>query len=207
MFGIGKMLSKLDNLLRRTEKQDELLSGIHTEQEKMTAGLNRAAEAVSQHDRVIEDMLDAWEEIREEQETQISRLQTSLMDETKQRAEEAIRREETLLKTLTDFYDQLFTLQQAAAQTQNEAWEKQIGLMLAQQSEKLALSGIQVIGRPGDGFSYQLHEAMQVLETDDRDQDLRIADVICCGYLYHGKIIRKARTAVWRFRGDGEETK
>ena len=208
MFGIGKRLTQIESLMREEEQKKEILQALESqqktleklqaEQEAVRVETAKSAAALNRHDRVIEDMLDAWEELRDAQEAQINRLQSETAEERKQQTEEIRLREETLLRTVTGLYDQLFILRQTAKQTENEIWKRQIDMMADRQTEALALAGIQVIGQNGDQFSYTLYDAVETLETDQVEQEHRVAEVIRCGYVYQGKVIRKAQVAVWR---------
>ena len=214
MFDTGKRLTRIEVQLQKLTEQSSREQGDRKHQEtaeRMLAGLetlraemSETEAAVNRHDRVIEDMLDAWEELREDQREQITQLEKEAREARKLRTAEAQRQADTLIRTVIGLYDQLFALRETAAQTGNEIWRAQIDRMLEQQTEALALSGIQVTGRAGDRFSYELHEAIQTLETDQDDRDYRLAEIIQCGYLYQGKVIRKARAAVWRMREEKE---
>ena len=48
---------------------------------------------------------------------------------------------------------------------------------------------------------YDLHDVIQITETKDAEQDRRVADIYGCGYLYRGKVKKKARVAVYQMTG------
>ncbi len=212
MFNTGKRLVRIEEQLRVIENQNrkepagqarqETVEQILARLDGLRTDLAEAKDAVNRHDRVMEDMLDAWDDIRDDQREQITRLEKETGEVQKLRASDSIRQTETLIHTVISLCDQMFALQQTAAQAGNEIWKAQIDRMTEQQTNALALSGIQVIGRAGDQFSFDLHEAVQTLETDHAELDYRLAEVIRCGYLYQGKVIRKAQTAVWRMHGE-----
>ena len=157
------------------------------------AGMQSAA---SKHEMAIEDMLDSWEEWQSKLQAQEAR------QAVKEKCDTAVlqQREKALIRLLTNYHDQFFALGRAAEEAGNEAWSRQFSVSMDKLSESLALAGVQVIDRPGAAFSYALHEAADVIETADQAQDMRVARVYSCGYVYKGNVVRKAKTAIYQYR-------
>lgn len=152
--------------------------------------------AASKHEMAIEDMLESWEEWQEKLRDQEARQ----AEREKTDAAAFLRREKALVKLLMDYHDQFFALRRAAEEAGNAAWSRQFSASMDSLSEGLALAGVQMIDQPGAAFSYALHEAIEAVETPDQALDMRVARVYSCGYVYQGNVLRKAKTAVYRYK-------
>lgn len=157
--------------------------------------ISAVQEAENNHDMVIEDMLDSWQELQQTLNGAVERLNDSLSKEHDRLLEEARRRENRLLNLAIACGDQLRALRRAAPEG---PWQRQLALSEAQFAENALGSGLQVIGREGEAFSPSLHEVLEVDETSDPDQSLRVSEVYTCGYIYSGRVIRKASVKVWQ---------
>ena len=59
-------------------------------------------------------------------------------------------------------------------------------------------------GRAGERFSYEIHEALEWIDTDQPDLDMTVAEVYRPGYWYLGRAVRKAQVAVYRTKTEEE---
>ena len=75
---------------------------------------------------------------------------------------------------------------------------EQLELMEKNLMHARQICGISMIGDCGAALNYDLHEVIEVLDTTDTRLDGMIAVVYSCGYLYKGKVKKKARVAVYR---------
>ena len=87
-----------------------------------------------------------------------------------------------------------------------EAWEKtpenwRLGIehIYRQFNQALKDLGVEEIGQIGEEFNPSIHEALEMLETDDEKKDHTVLDVIRLGYKLNEKIIRPAQVKVANF--------
>ncbi len=85
-----------------------------------------------------------------------------------------------------------------------EAWEKvdanwRMGIEYIQQQLLKALSdyGVEKVGKIGESFNPNLHEAIENIPTDDSGKDHTIANIVQSGYTMGDKVIRPARVHVF----------
>ena len=60
--------------------------------------------------------------------------------------------------------------------------------------------GVKQIGRVGEPFDPNFHESIDMVQTDEKDQDHTIAHVIQTGYKLGDRILRPARVNVYEFK-------
>ncbi len=81
-----------------------------------------------------------------------------------------------------------------------QAWSKQLGMMEAESANAMVKCGVQEFGAQYEPFDTELHEVIKVLETDEKALEGTIAEVYKEGMFYCGKLLQKAKTAVYRWR-------
>ncbi len=141
--------------------------------------------SVQRHDMSIEDLLEEWEEKRSDEADVRSRFQ------------EGERSENLLLKVFEAYQEQFWSLKRFA-DTADTKLAEQLELMEKNLMHARQICGISMIGDCGATLNYDLHEVIEVLDTTDTRLDGMIAVVYSCGYLYKGKVKKKARVAVYR---------
>lgn len=180
---------KKDETLRRIEEQLKILEdGITTKNgqfETLDKNITRLQTTVLKHDMAMEDLLDEWEQRRSDEE------------EVKERFREQEQNERHLLALFEAYQEQFWNLRRFA-DTKDEAWSAQISLMEQNLDHHRRLCGIDVIGTCGNKVDYDLHEVIETMETEDSGKDRQVAHVYECGYLYKGKVKKKARVAAYR---------
>lgn len=151
---------------------------------QMNRGLEQLQAEVRKQDMSMEDLLETWEE--------------------KQAGEAALaeqvseyRLAETSFLGLFEAYEEQFQNLRRFAE-KDEAWAKQFMCMEAGLERSLASCGIQVIEECGVLVDYDLHEVLRVTDTEDENQDGRVAEVYRFGYWYKGAVRRKAQVAAYR---------
>lgn len=215
MFGAGKEIAALRESIgqwnakmeKQEQEREERLSariaalGEKTDgadREKQNKALEALGEKINRHDLAIGDLVDSMEEMMAEQQEKQQALSDVLREKEAQATREAERREEKLLALAIAYQEQLFALGNAAALAADEAWERQIETAEAKILSASVPAGFQRIGRVGEMFSYDLHEAIETWETDDPGMKMKVAEVYTCGAIYRGKVIRKAKVAVFQ---------
>ncbi|MCI9190556.1 MAG: nucleotide exchange factor GrpE [Lachnospiraceae bacterium] len=141
--------------------------------------------SVQRHDMSIEDLLEEWEEKRSDEADVRSRFQ------------EGERSENLLLKVFEAYQEQFWSLKRFT-DTADTKLAEQLELMEKNLMHARQICGISMIGDCGAALNYDLHEVIEVLDTTDTRLDGMIAVVYSCGYLYKGKVKKKARVAVYR---------
>ena len=199
MFKTGKKLEKLEeSIITLAKRQEEQQAAVQQE-------MNHLGQEFRKHDLAISDMLDTWEEIREAQEEKTEDLQAELLEKTREEAEALREREDALTDALISCFDQIFDLSQAAEASGDGAWIRQLQLSENVMREKSLAAGLVITGNPGELFSYEIHEPVERLETDQADRHMTVARVYHRGYWLQGKMIRKARVAVYMQKEEQEE--
>lgn len=198
MFGLGKKERQLQERLEGLEAS--LLSIERKNQESADALSARVSDlrgAANKHDMAIADMLDTWDEWREEARA----FHADLSERYQEEARESVRRENALLEAIVELHDQFYALKRAAEQADDRIWKRQLELAEEKMSGKYALADFQILCAKGAPIDYDLHEVISVAATDDRNQAMRVADVYLCGYAYRGQVIRKAKVAAFQWTG------
>lgn len=189
---IRRLLDLAEQQQGKTDQTDELIR-------QSTKELHALRESVNKHDIVMEDMLDEWQSFQDQQTEEKENLRQALLGQLQSESKSLAESEQALLSLSMDFQDQLFALRRAASEeAEPSPWARQILLTEEKLRPSLEKSGLQPIDAVGEPFSYQLHESVQVTDTDDPALGMHVSDVLSCGYLYRGKILRKALVSVWR---------
>ena len=56
------------------------------------------------------------------------------------------------------------------------------------------------VGEVGESFDPNIHQSIDMVATNKREQDHKIAVVVQRGYKLGGRIIRPARVNVWEYK-------
>ncbi len=191
----GKMLiskKQYEELLRkmedRLEKRFQAIAGKLEEDsgklEEMGRCTGELRTAVQKHDMAIEDLLEKLEENESERE------------EAGKRILECERSENLLLELFESYQEQFWNLKRFAGE-QDGAWSAQLALIEEKLEHCRQLCGISVIEESGVEVNYDLHEVVEAVDTAEQDHDKLVAEIISWGYLYKGKIMKKARVRAY----------
>ena len=168
---IRSVKSTQEHLLQQSEEQSQ---SSHRDYQEILSGINR-------HDMAIENMLDEWEEMKEQnQEIAKSRMEN-----------------QKLIDTLSAYHDQFFVLRKTLGDD-HPAWKSQLDMMETILSQKRTPVGLEVIEQDNIPVDYALHEITGTVETHDENRHGLIAEVLSPGYCYHGKVRKKALVTVYR---------
>ena len=132
VFGIRRLLRQV---LERLAKLEEAAASSEEKNAQSTKQLaQRVSElsgAANRHDMAIEDMLESWEELQEQAQSERNTLASALTESAQRERQESLAREKALLSLVMSAHDRLFELQRAAEEAGAELWLRQ--LVLAQQ--------------------------------------------------------------------------
>ena len=199
MFGMSRDLQRVEQRLSRIEAA--LVEAERREKDAEGAlgqRFQKLHAAVGQHDMAIENLLDGWEELREERKEESAALLDALDVQSRNALQTAQRQEQALLALAMEYHDQLYSLRRAAARLGNALWEKQFALAGEKLAEVRVGADIQVVGDAGIPVSYALHEVLDAVPTEDTELAGRVAEVYACGYVYQGKTLRRAKVSAYR---------
>ncbi len=166
--------------------QQQLQNALNQTAGHMEQQLNQLHADVHKHDMAIENLLDEWEEKKSDEESVKARQQES--DQT----------EQLLLGLFEAYQEQFWNLKHYAA-SKDGNWAAQIALMEINLEHYRRTCAISLIQECGVSVDYDLHEVIEAVDTTDPALDKTIADIYRCGYLYKGKVRKKARAAAYRY--------
>ena len=205
IFGTKKlteMLERFQDELRGDARagQDATAEKLDAATEKLNAAtekLDAVQQSVSQHDMVIQDMLDSWEEWQEGLKGTAERLESAMRLQQRGELDEARRREGRLLSLAVGYHDQLHALRRSAA---GSPWESQLDMAVEALDALRVECELQAIDAAGTAYNGALHDVKGVAPAPSPEYDMRVADVYTCGYLHRGRVVRKAGVVVYQYR-------
>ncbi|MDO4338993.1 MAG: nucleotide exchange factor GrpE [Eubacteriales bacterium] len=196
-FRKDKTQKESEMLLRRVEEKlhamEQAEQARQEKDESFQQELQKLEKEVKKHNMTIEDLLDVLEEQQEEK-------------ETARRKEQEYKTEcEKLLSVFEAYQEQFWQIKKHL--DGNGTWKQMFALMEEEQAKEQMLCGISLIGRPGEKVDYSLHEVIEAVDTEEQGKDKQIANVYSPGYLYQGKVRKKARVSAYRAAAQNEEQK
>ncbi len=84
-----------------------------------------------------------------------------------------------------------------AWQSVDQGWRTGVEYIYSQLQKVLTEYGLEVIVAVDQQFDPRLHEAVEFLETEDKDKDNLVREVKQTGYLLGGRVIRPAKVSVY----------
>ncbi len=77
---------------------------------------------------------------------------------------------------------------------------KEMQPVYSQLLKVLEQSGLEELDPIGDSFDPKIHEAVGMMETDNKDDDQKVLKVMQKGYILSGKVIRPAKVMVGEYK-------
>ena len=110
-------------------------------------------------------------------------------------------RERILTKFLTviDSFNMAFSNKEAWEKV-DENWRKGIEHIYTQMNAIFEEYGVKEIGKIGENFDANIHQSVEMVETDKKEQEHTVSNVIQKGYKLGERVIRPARVNVYEFR-------
>ena len=214
MFGTGKRVRQIQDQLNRLEEEleasgvisvksdrriPEELTQLSAAIEELTGSVTELRDAANSHDIAIGDLLDGWEDLQEEQRGKEEALREALYVKTERELRQTKGREEALLKLTMEMHDLLFGLRRTAEASVAGEWQHQLDLVDEKLNESRLPAGFYPVCEAGVPINFTEHEVLDIVRTTESDKDRKIADVYSCGYLYRGKVLKKAKVSVFRY--------
>jgi molecular chaperone GrpE len=120
-------------------------------------------------------------------------------DERKSNFSEAMR-ERILMRFLTvlDSFDMAFANKETWEKV-DESWRKGVEYIHSQINAIFEEFGVKPIGAVGENFDPSIHQSIEMIQTDKKESDHKVAEVIQRGYKLGERVIRPARVNVFEF--------
>ncbi len=181
-------------LTEALRRQSQELAEQQTRQaQRLDDMMDKNQKAVRGLSSTVEDFLDTLQDENEKHQ------------DLQQEYAKAKEREQSLLGLLGLYQEQAELFEQwVAAQNQGsseaalEAWRQQQVILKGKIAAESRLCVIESTGLTGELVDYRIHEVLQALEPETREQEGTVAKVYSHGMLYQGSVIRKARVAAYR---------
>lgn len=121
-------------------------------------------------------------------------------DDRKSMFSESIR-ERILSRFLTviDSFNMAFSNREAWEKV-DENWRKGVEYIYVQMNTVFEEYDVKSIGEVGDTFDPNLHESIEMIETNEKEKDHKVANVIQKGYRLGERILRPARVNVYDYK-------
>ncbi len=105
----------------------------------------------------------------------------------------------TRFLTVSDSFDMAFANKEAWEKV-DDNWRKGVEYIYAQMNTIFEEYGVKAIGEVGESFDPNIHQSIDVVETNKKEQDHIVANVIQKGYKLGERVIRAARVNVYEFK-------
>ncbi|MFN4181080.1 MAG: nucleotide exchange factor GrpE [Candidatus Paceibacteria bacterium] len=79
-------------------------------------------------------------------------------------------------------------------------WRKGVEYIYAQMQSVFEEYGVKAVGEEGEAFDPNIHEPVEMLPTDKKEDDHKVANVIQKGYKLGDRVIRPARVNLFEFK-------
>lgn len=104
--------------------------------------------------------------------------------------------------TVMDSFNMAFANKEAWEKV-DANWRKGIEYIYAQMNGVFEEYGVKAIGEEGENFDPNIHQSIDMVATEDKEQNHNVAEVIQKGYKLGDRVIRPARVNVYEYK-DGE---
>lgn len=113
-------------------------------------------------------------------------------------------RERILMRFLTvlDSFNMAFANKESWEKV-DENWRKGVEYIYSQMNAIFEEYGIKPIGEEGESFDPSIHQSIDVVETDKKELEHKVANIIQKGYKMGERVIRPARVNVYEYKEKG----
>lgn len=101
--------------------------------------------------------------------------------------------------TVIDSFNMAFANKEAWEKVE-PGWRKGVEYIYAQMNNVFEEYGVKPIGEVGDVFDPNIHESIEMVATDKKEDDHKLASVIQKGYKLGERVLRPARVNVFEFK-------
>ena len=100
--------------------------------------------------------------------------------------------------TVVDSFNMAFQNKEAWEKV-DEGWRKGVEYIFSQLNTIFEEYGVKAIGEVGENFDHNIHDSVEMVNTDNKEQDHKIAEVIQKGYKLGDRVIRAVRVKVFEY--------
>ena len=86
----------------------------------------------------------------------------------------------------------------------DENWRKGVEYIYSQMNVIFEEFGLKPVGEIGEAFDPSLHQSIEMVVTDKKEDDHKIAEVVLRGYKLTDRVIRAARVNVYEYKESGK---
>ncbi|HBA46064.1 nucleotide exchange factor GrpE [Candidatus Nomurabacteria bacterium RIFCSPLOWO2_02_40_28] len=101
--------------------------------------------------------------------------------------------------TVIDSFDMAFANKQAWEKV-DENWRKGVEYIHSQMNTIFEDYGVKQVGTVGEAFDPSIHQSIEVVETDKKELDHTVSDVIQKGYKLGERVMRPARVNIYEYK-------
>ena len=105
----------------------------------------------------------------------------------------------TRFLTVSDSFNMAFANREAWEKV-DENWRKGVEYIYSQMNTIFEEYGVKPIGEVDENFDPNIHQSIDVVETDKKELDHKVANVIQKGYKLGDRVIRPARVNVYEYK-------
>ncbi|MCF7833839.1 MAG: nucleotide exchange factor GrpE [Candidatus Pacebacteria bacterium] len=102
--------------------------------------------------------------------------------------------------TVADSFNMAFANKESWEKV-DENWRKGVEYIYSQMNAVFEEYGVREIGKENESFDPNLHHSVEVVETDKKEYDHKIAQVIQKGYKLGERVLRPARVNIYEYKG------
>lgn len=104
----------------------------------------------------------------------------------------------TRFLTVVDSFNMAFQNREAWEKV-DEGWRKGVEYIYGQLNTIFEEYGVKAIGEVGESFDHNIHDSVEMVNTDKKEQDHKIAEVIQKGYKLGDRVVRAVRVKVFEY--------
>jgi molecular chaperone GrpE len=109
----------------------------------------------------------------------------------------------TRFLSVIDSFNMAFSNKEAWEKV-DENWRKGVEYIYSQLNTIFEEYGVKGVGEVGDTFDPNVYESIDVVETDKKEMDHKVATVIQKGYKLGDRVVRPARVNVYEYKGPAQ---
>jgi molecular chaperone GrpE len=110
----------------------------------------------------------------------------------------------TRFLTVVDSFNMAFANKEAWEKV-DENWRKGVEYIYTQMNTIFEEYGVKAIGEVGDVFDPNIYQSIDVVETDKKEMEHKVASVIQKGYKLADRVIRPARVNVYEYKESSDK--
>lgn len=105
----------------------------------------------------------------------------------------------TRFLSVIDSFNMAFAYKEAWEKV-DDNWRKGVEYIYSQMNTIFEEYGVKPVGEEGEDFDPNIHQSIDVVETDKKEQDHTVANVIQKGYKLGERVMRPARVNVYEYK-------